>query len=111
MAGTKTLPKPRFATDANTAAEARTIPPWQIVLLDDDDHSYEYVIVMLREVFGYPAEKGFQLAREVDTAGRVIVFTGPLEHAELKRDLIHGYGADFRIRQCVGSMSAVLEQV
>jgi len=41
--------------------EQRTegLPPYNVILLDDDDHSYEYVILMLKKVFGYPIEKGF----------------------------------------------------
>ena len=53
---------------------------------------------MLMELFGYPPEKGFQMAKEVDTQGRVIVLTTTLEHAELKRDQIHAYGKDARSR-------------
>jgi len=45
----------------------------------------------------------------VDTSGRVIVWTGSLEQAEVKRDRIHGYGADPRIPHCKGSMSAIVE--
>ena len=30
---------------------------------------------MLLELFGYPVEKGYQLAQEVDNQGRVIVLT------------------------------------
>jgi ATP-dependent Clp protease adaptor protein ClpS len=49
------------------------------------------------------------MAREVDTTGRVIVYTGSLEQAEFKRDQIHAYGADWRIPRCAGSMSAIVE--
>ena len=42
-----------------------------MILWNDDDHTYEYVIAMLMELFGYPPEKGFQMAKEVDTQGRV----------------------------------------
>ena len=45
------------------------------MLLNDDDHSYEYVIIMLQQIFGHPPEKGFQLAKEVDTERHVIVLT------------------------------------
>jgi len=65
--------------------------------------------MMLLELFGHPVEKGFQMAEEVDTAGRVIVMTTTLEHAELKRDQIHAYGKDDRIKGCKGSMSATIE--
>ena len=64
---------------------------------------------MLQQLFGYPPEKGFQMAEEVDTRGRVIVATTSLERAELKRDQIHAFGADPLIPRCQGSMSAVIE--
>jgi ATP-dependent Clp protease adaptor protein ClpS len=86
-------------------------PPYNVILWNDDDHSYEYVIKMLRELFGYPPEKGFLLAQEVDTAGRVIVLTTAREHAELKRDQIHAYGKDPLIVLCKGSMRASIEPV
>ncbi|HEY3226847.1 MAG TPA: ATP-dependent Clp protease adaptor ClpS, partial [Planctomycetota bacterium] len=63
----------------------------------------------LGKIFGYGVERAFQMAREVDTTGRVIVWTGALEQAEVKRDRIHGYGADPRIPHCKGSMSAIVE--
>ena len=77
--------------------------------LNDDDHSYEYVITMLQQLFGYPPEKGFMMAKEVDTTGRVILLTTTKEHAELKRDQIHAFGPDPGIPRCQGSMSAVIE--
>ena len=89
--------------------KVRLQPPYNVVLLDDNDHTYEYVIEMLMSIFGYNPVKAFLMAREVDTAGRVIVLTTTLERAELERDRIHAYGADWRIPRCKGSMSAVLE--
>jgi ATP-dependent Clp protease adaptor protein ClpS len=86
-------------------------PRYNVVLWNDDDHSYEYVITMLLELFAHPLEKGFQMAQEVDTQGRVIVFTTTMEHAELKRDQIHAYGKDVLIAGCKGSMSATIEAV
>ena len=86
-------------------------PRYNVVLWNDDDHTYEYVIAMLMEIFGYPAEKGYQLAKEVDTQGRVVVLTTTLEHAELKRDQIHAYGKDGLIAECKGSMWATVEPV
>ena len=64
------------------------------VLWDDDDHSYDYVITMLKVLFGHTEQKGFKLAEEVDNSGRVICLTTTMEHAELKRDQIHAYGKD-----------------
>ena len=87
----------------------KLLPPYNVVLLDDNDHTYEYVIEMLGVVFKYPAIRGFQLAKEVDSTGRVIVFTSHKELAELKRDQILGYGADPRMQRSRGSMKAVIE--
>ena len=86
-------------------------PRYNVVLWDDDDHTYSYVIAMLMELFGYPIEKGTQMAEEVDTTGRVIVLTTTKEHAELKRDQIHAYGRDNHIEECQGAMWATIEAV
>jgi ATP-dependent Clp protease adaptor protein ClpS len=105
---TKTIPAPAKPKPA-AKPKPRKLPPWNVVLLNDDDHSYDYVIEMLGALFSHPKEKAFQLAKEVDTSGRVILLTTHREKAELKRDQIHAYGADKRIAACKGSMSAIIE--
>ena len=85
------------------------LPRYHVILLDDNDHSYEYVIEMLMHIFGHSKERAYSMAVEVDRAGRVIVDTTTKERAELKRDQIHSYGADWRIDHCKGSMSAIIE--
>ncbi|MGI8650175.1 MAG: ATP-dependent Clp protease adaptor ClpS [Rubrobacter sp.] len=85
------------------------MPPYNVVLLDDDDHSYDYVVLMLNKVFGHPPEKGFELAKKVDANGRVVVLTTNLEVAELKRDEVQSFGPDSLIPRCKGSMSATVE--
>jgi ATP-dependent Clp protease adaptor protein ClpS len=84
-------------------------PPYHVVLLDDNDHSYEYVIEMLTSLFGYSVQDAYLMAVEVDLTGRVIVFTAPLEDAERERDRIHAFGADPRIPRSRGPMAAILE--
>ncbi len=94
---------------AQDSQQPQRQPRYHVVLWNDDDHTYQYVIAMLMELFGYPPERGFQLAREVDTQGRAIVLTTTREHAELKRDQIHAYGKDPLIDDCRGSMYATIE--
>ena len=101
--------RPEKKSRTKSQQDQRRQPPYHVVLLNDDDHTYEYVIDMLRKLFGYPPEKGFQLAKEVDTSGRVIVDTTTKERAELKRDQIHAFGRDPRLPRCQGSMSATIE--
>jgi ATP-dependent Clp protease adaptor protein ClpS len=80
------------------------------VLLDDDHHTFEYVIIMLQQLFGHPPEKGFQMAQEVHNTGRVICLTTTREHAELKQEQIHAFGPDpFSSQECAGSMTAIIE--
>lgn len=86
-------------------------PRYNVVLWDDNDHTYGFVMVMLLDLFGHPVEKGFELATEVDMRGKAIVLTTTLEHAELKRDQIHAYGKDELVSDCAGSMSATIEPV
>jgi ATP-dependent Clp protease adaptor protein ClpS len=89
--------------------QPRRQPRYHVVLWDDDDHSYDYVVRMMQELFGHDAERGYQIARTVDTAGRAICLTTTREHAELKRDQIHAYGRDKLITRCRGSMSSSIE--
>ena len=84
-------------------------PRYHVILWNDDDHSYDYVVEMMQKLFGHPREKGFQIAKEVDTQGKAVCLTTALEHAELKRDQITAYGPDKHIARCKGSMSATLE--
>jgi ATP-dependent Clp protease adaptor protein ClpS len=104
---TMTSTKTRPAEEKKRKTEG--LPPYNVVLLDDDDHSFEYVIFMLKKLFGHSLEKGYKMAMEVDASGRVVVATTNLEQAELKRDQIHAFGPDPLIPRCKGSMSAVIE--
>lgn len=89
--------------------EPRKVPRFHVVLWNDDDHTYEYVIRMLTALFGHPKETSLRMAKEVDTRGRCIVLTTTREHAELKRDQIHAFGRDPLVRGCAGSMTATVE--
>ena len=105
MGRTLTLPE----TDTSEETRTKRQPPYHVILLNDDDHSYAYVILMLKELFAHPVEKGYKLADKVDKEGRAIVLTTTREHAELKQDQIHAYGPDPTIERCKGSMSAEIE--
>ena len=97
--------------DPKQSHKPKRQPRYNVILWDDDDHSYEYVILMMRQLFGHSFEKGFELAKNVDSHGRAICLTTTREHAELKRDQIHSFGKDQLIPRCKGSMSASIEPV
>ena len=88
----------------------KLIPLYHVILLDDNEHTYDYVIEMLMDLFGHSSEIAFQMACEVDTRKRVIVNTTYKERAELKQQQIESYGTDWRMSGCKGSMSAVMEK-
>jgi ATP-dependent Clp protease adaptor protein ClpS len=107
MSEPTTLPEPKVVP--RKKEKVRRQPPYNVILLNDDDHTYEYVVRMLKELFGYPVEKGFKLAEQVDRTGRAVVLTTSREHAELKQEQIHAYGPDPLLDRCRGSMTAVIE--
>jgi ATP-dependent Clp protease adaptor protein ClpS len=109
----ETEPVVKQGTKQAPGAVSRPVqqPLYNVILLDDDDHTYEYVIGMLRKLFGCTVERAYQLACEVDNNSRVILDTTTLERAELKRDQIHAFGRDWRIPRCQGSMGAEIEPV
>jgi ATP-dependent Clp protease adaptor protein ClpS len=82
---------------------------YHVILLNDEDHTYDYVIEMLRKLFGFTESKAYRHAVEVDTRGTTILITCELEKAELKRDQIHAYGPDPQLPRSLGSMAAVIE--
>jgi len=100
---------PAQKQESKTGKKPKKQPRYHVILWNDDDHTYEYVITMLQKLFGYPVERGYQLAKEVDSQGKVIVLTTALEVAELKRDQIKAFGKDALIAACKGSMSATVE--
>ena len=100
-----TTPETRTRTDDTPALE----PRYHLVLLDDNDHTYDYVIELLGHVLGYGVEKSFVLARVVDTQGRAIIETASHEQVTRHQREIHAFGADPRIPRSKGSMSAIVE--
>lgn len=86
-------------------------PPraWNVVLLDDDDHTYEYVMDLAQRYFGASLQRAYEIAKTVDTEGRAILTTTHRELAELKQEQVHSFGADIRLERSAGPMTAVLE--
>ncbi len=69
-------------------------PPYAVILHNDDVNGMDFVIVVLRKVFGYTPEKCSLLMLEAHNKGKVVVWSGAREVAELKADQIHSCGPD-----------------
>ena len=105
MAETITSPGTRIIEETDERIE----PPFHLILLDDDHHTYQYVIFMLGKLFGYGPEKAFAMACAVDSQGQAILMTGSHDAVERKQNEVHSFGADPLMPQSKGSMSAVIE--
>lgn len=96
---------------AKAAKKTRKQPRYNVILWDDNDHSYDYVIRMMISLFHHDKLTALRTAFTVDKSGKAICLTTTREHAELKRDQIHAFGPDATIASCQGSMSASIEPV
>lgn len=86
---TKTRPK------KDSKKKPKRQPPYAVIVHNDEDHTWQYVIEVLQRVCGYAEEKAYLLTSQVHFEGKAVVWTGPKEVAELKRDQIRGFGPDF----------------
>jgi len=103
------MPSVTSVPEIKKERQDQKVPLYNVVLLDDDQHTYEYVVEMLQKLFACGETDAWTHAVEVDTTGRTIVMTCELAQAEFGRDQIHAYGADPRMPKSKGSMSAIVE--
>jgi len=103
------MPKPSVTPEAEVVEREQMVPLYSVVLLDDDDHTYDYVIEMLQKIFIFSLETAYRHAEEVDRSGRTVLITCELREAEFARDQIQAYGPDWRLPRSQGSMSAIIE--
>lgn len=80
-----TRPRPKAVT------RTRRVPPYNVILENDDHHSVEFVIDVLCKALGYTKEHSTQLTLQAHTTGRAVVWTGPKEGAELKAEQIRTF--------------------
>lgn len=90
---------PDVLPDEDTETRTRRQPPYAVILHNDDFNGMEFVVNVLRKVFGYTAEKCIELMMEAHKKGRSVVWVGPLEVAELKADQIHSCGPDPAVKK------------
>ncbi|CAN5280378.1 hypothetical protein BH09SUM1_BH09SUM1_30340 [soil metagenome] len=106
-AATEVMPCPEAETDT----ENELAPRFQIILFDDDDHTYPYVIEMMEELFDLSDQDAYQVAYDVDFLGQAVVKTCSYEQACSGRDRILTYGADHRLEHSNSSMKATIQEV
>ena len=79
--------KPREKDETKT----RRVPPYNVILENDDYHSFEFVVDVLQKALGYNQQRAFLLTHQAHTSGRAVVWTGTKEVAELKLEQIRSF--------------------
>jgi ATP-dependent Clp protease adaptor protein ClpS len=82
---------PTSVVEPETDAEVRHIPPFHVLIENDDHHTMDFVVDVLRQVFGYDLPKAFSLMMHAHEKGEAVVWSGPKEVAELKVDQIRTF--------------------
>jgi ATP-dependent Clp protease adaptor protein ClpS len=105
QAATTTIVEPEVTSDQQT----RRLPPYNVVILNDEEHTFPYVIELLIKLFRHSATKAEELTLRIHTTGRAIVYTTHKELAELKRDQVIAYGPDPRMKISKGPLRCYVE--
>ena len=100
----KTSPKEEGETGTETLAKPAL--NWKVVLFNDEEHTYDYVVEMLTSACKLSRENAFRCAVEVDMTGRTIVFYGTRSDCEGVCSKILAYGPDHRLPQSMASMNS-----
>jgi ATP-dependent Clp protease adaptor protein ClpS len=78
-------------TSPREETRPRLLPPYHVILLNDDHHSMQFVVDVLIQVLGCPEEQALQLMLEAHHSGRAVIWTGPKEVAELKAEQVQTF--------------------
>ncbi|PYS42285.1 MAG: Clp protease ClpS [Acidobacteria bacterium] len=100
---------PTLDTDTENTTKDELSKLYHVIILNDDEHTFDYVTEMLQSIFNMPYAKAFEHTLEADMTGSSIVLTTNLQEAESKRDQIHAYGPDWRMPNSRGSVAALVE--
>jgi ATP-dependent Clp protease adaptor protein ClpS len=93
MSSDPSLPDVHITTKPKAKEDTRTrrLPPYNVIVDNDDFHSFEFVVDVLRKALGYSEQRAFALTHQAHTSGRAVVWTGSKEVAELKLEQIRSF--------------------
>jgi ATP-dependent Clp protease adaptor protein ClpS len=93
MSSDPELPEVHVTTKPKEKEQTHTrrLPPYNVILENDDHHSFEFVVDVLRKALGYNEQRAVALTNQAHTSGRAVVWTGSKEVAELKMEQIRSF--------------------
>ena len=91
-----TLSDPQIVRDIKSDTRQRTKrqPPYAVILHNDPINGFDYVVGVLRKVFGYGVTRSLWLTLKAHVSGQTVIWTGSFEVAEFKRDQVRSCGPD-----------------
>ena len=89
LVAARSFSKTRTKTEEET--KTRRVPPYNVILHNDDHHSIEFVVEVLRKALGCSTERAYQLTMMAHTSGQSVIWTGTREVAELKQEQVSSF--------------------
>ena len=89
--------------------QVRLLPPFNVILENDDYHSMEFVIGVLQKALGYNEQRSFQLMMLAHESGQAIVWTGSKEVAELKMEQMQSFHETSQNGKKLGPLAVRIE--
>jgi ATP-dependent Clp protease adaptor protein ClpS len=102
-------PTPTEKHDASSNTKTRRQPPYNVVILNDEEHTFDYVIELLMKLFRHPQPTAENLTWRIHNTGRAVVYTTHREKAELKQAQVLAYGPDPRMEISKGPLGCYIE--
>ena len=78
-----------LVADPDTETWTETAPRYKVLMHNDDVTTMDFVVGLLRTIFGKPAGEARSIMLEVHQTGVALVEVVPLEEAELHVDQCH----------------------
>ena len=104
-----TTVEPKSRPKATPSTTPKKLPPYHVIIVNDEEHTFDYVIDLLMQLFAHPLPVAEALTLKIHTQGRAIVYTTHKEKAELKREQVLACGADPRMSVSKGSLGCYIE--
>ncbi len=93
MSTTEAPPKIDTTPDIGVKRKEAILPPWRVILHNDDHNEMLYVVrSLVKSVPNLGATRATQIMLEAHNHGKAVVTKCPLELAELYRDRLESFG-------------------
>ena len=97
------MPLPLEAPERERVSNTETVNErdrlWNVIVWNDPVTLMDYVVFVLRKLFGYDKAEATRLMMQVHEEGRAVVSSGPREQAEMDVHRLHAHGLQATLSQ------------